>query len=241
MAHEPLQASFLTAAIERAQKKVEEHNFGIRKHTLEYDDVMNVHREVIHRQRREILDKRRLKDTILGHGEDMVADLVAQHAGGELQSENWDLETLYEEVDRARSTSATWSGPRIWPESRRMRSSTILPPRRRSATTRRKRSSRIWGSISATPSARSPSTDRRQKLVEHLNAMDYLREGIHLRGYAQQDPPVAYKKEADEMFQTLLKSIQDDMVNWMFHLVVQPVRPQPVRRRLHPRQRGRRA
>ena len=62
--------------------------------------------------------------------------------------------------------------------------------------------------------------------------MDYLREGIHLRGYAQQDPLVAYKKEAYEMFQALLKSIQDDMVNWMFHLVIQAPRPQPVRRRI---------
>src|SRR5262249_49600738 len=70
------------------------------------------------------------------------------------------------------------------------------------------------------------------KWVEHLNSMDYLREGIHLWGYAQQDPLVAYKKEAYEMFQALLKSIQDDLVNWMFHVAIQQPKPQPVRRRL---------
>src|SRR5262249_18365280 len=70
------------------------------------------------------------------------------------------------------------------------------------------------------------------KWVEHLNSMDYLREGIYLRGYAQQDPLVAYKKKAYEMFRAPLKSTQDDMVSWMFHLFTQPARPQPVRRRI---------
>ena len=70
------------------------------------------------------------------------------------------------------------------------------------------------------------------KWVEHLNAMDYLREGIHLRGYAQIDPLVAYKKEAYEMFQALLNSIQDEMVNVMFHLEIQTEPPKPQRRRV---------
>jgi preprotein translocase subunit SecA len=229
--HEPLAAKLLTAAIERAQKKVEEHNFGIRKHTLEYDDVMNVQRDVIYRQRREILEGADLRDTILGHAEDMVAEMVAQHASPEIQDDEWDLQKLYEEIDVLLDVREL-----VRPADLSEKSSEELTDLLVEAAERRYQEKEV--------DFEQAGADLREaeravtlkliddKWVEHLNAMDYLREGIYLRGYAQQDPLVAYKKEAYQMFQALLKSIQDDMVSWMFHLVVRPVRPQPVRRRI---------
>ena len=169
----------------------------------------------------------------------MVADLVAQHAGGELQSENWDLETLYEEADQPLDIRDM-----VRPQDLAGKSPDEIIDH--IATTAEERYNQKetefedLGSISATPSARSPSADRRQ-----VGGTPSTRWTTCARGSTSAATPSRIRSSLQEgsyeMFQTLLKSIQDDMVNWMFHLVVQPVRPQPVRRRLHPRQRGRRS
>src|SRR3954451_21901338 len=93
---QPLEAKVLTMAIERAQKKVEEHHFGIRKHTLEYDDVMNVHRKTIYDQRRQVLEGADLKETVLAHMREMVTAAAQQYCSREVHDDEWDLRSLYD-------------------------------------------------------------------------------------------------------------------------------------------------
>jgi preprotein translocase subunit SecA len=227
--YERLEARVLTAAIERAQRKVEEHNFGIRKHTLEYDDVMNVHREVIYRQRREILQGADLRDTLLDHCADMIDDAVHRHCSPEIPAEEWELRSLYDEMDLLFDVSL-----RLRPADLDGKSNDELVEALSAVAEERyqQKEAELEGVGVPIRDAERQITLQiiDQKWTEHLNAMEYLREGVWMRGFEQRDPLVIYKKEAYDMFNSLLKSIQDDMVNWMFHLTVRQPEPPPVRR-----------
>jgi preprotein translocase subunit SecA len=230
---QPLEARLLSAAIERAQKKVEEHNFGIRKHTLEYDDVMNVQRALIYNQRRMVLDGADLRDTILGHMQEMVQDAVETHCGSEVQPEEWDLQNLYLQMDHLFDLSLGLKPDDLQEKSR----DELIDLLTEWGETRYEQKEQEIANVGA---------DMREierqlmlqiidaKWIEHLTAMDYLREGIYLRGYAQQDPLVAYKKEAHEMFEALKSTIQDDVVGWVYHIRLVAQAPPPPRRILNP-------
>jgi preprotein translocase subunit SecA len=228
--YEPLEARILTAAIERAQKKVEEHNFGIRKHTLEYDDVMNVHRDVIYRQRREILGGAELRETILDHAYEMVEAAVERHCGAEIQVEDWDLRGLYDELDLLFDLSLH-ARPADLEDKTREELVEFLSGIAEAQYERKEKELGDAGIEIRDAERQITLQIIDQKWVEHLNSMEYLREGVWMRGYEQRDPLVIYKKEAYDMFNALLESIQDDMVNWMFHLVVRQ-QPAPRPRRL---------
>jgi preprotein translocase subunit SecA len=231
--YEPLEARILTRAIERAQKKVEEHNFGIRKHTLEYDDVMNVHRDVIYRQRREILQGADLRETMLDHTFEMIEAAVEQHCGSEIQAEEWDLRGLYDELDLLFDLSLS-ARPADLEEKTREELVEFL------SGVAEQRYAEKEKELEGFPGG--PREIERQvalqiidgKWVGHLNDMEYLREGVWMRGFEQRDPLVIYKKEAYDMFNSLLERIQDDMVNYMFHLVVRQQPPAPRRRTIAP-------
>jgi preprotein translocase subunit SecA len=231
--YERLEARLLTAAIERAQKKVEEMHFGQRKHTLEYDDVMNVQREVIYRQRREILEGAELRETILDHTYDMVGDAIDRHCGAEINEAEWDVRGLYDELDLLFDLSLETRPSELEGQSRE----DLLEQLYAIAEKRYEQKERELDEAGVeTRDAERQITLQiiDQKWVEHLTAMDYLREGVWMRGFEQKDPLTIYKKEAYDMFNSLLESIQDDMVNWMFHLAVRPQTPPPPRRIINP-------
>jgi preprotein translocase subunit SecA len=229
--YERLEARVLTAAIERAQRKVEEHNFGIRKHTLEYDDVMNVHRDVIYKQRREILEGVILRDTILDHTYDMIQDAVDRHCGSEMAPDDWDLRGLYDELDLLFDLSLHARPADLEGKTREEMVEFLFEIAEKRYEEKEQELGRYEIDIrEAERQITLQIID--QKWVEHLNSMEYLREGVWMRGFEQRDPLVIYKKEAFEMFNGLLDRIQDDMVNWMFHLVVRQQAPPPPRRRI---------
>jgi len=231
--YERLEARLLTAAIERAQKKVEEMHFGQRKHTLEYDDVMNVQREVIYRQRREILEGAELRETILDHTYEMVGDAVDRHCGVEINESEWDVRGLYDELDLLFDLSLETRPSELEGKSRE----DLLEQLYAIAEKRYEQKERELEEAGVeTRDAERQITLQiiDAKWVEHLTAMDYLREGVWMRGFEQKDPLTIYKKEAYDMFNNLLESIQDDMVNWMFHLAVRPQTPPPPRRIINP-------
>ncbi|MBI3910486.1 MAG: preprotein translocase subunit SecA [Armatimonadetes bacterium] len=228
--HEPIESRMLTMAIERAQKKVEERNFGIRKHTLEYDDVMNVHRDVIYRERRKILEGADLRDTIIDHASLMAERIVTQHCSTEVHPEEWDLRAVCTELENLLGVRRLFTPAEFEGRSQ----DEVLEIVDDRIEKRYLEKEREW----AEASGNIRDAERfytlqiiDQKWIEHLNAMDYLREGIYLRGYGQQDPLVAYKKEAFEMFEGLQSSIQDAMVAVMFHVVPQ-VQQAPAQRRI---------
>ena len=231
--YERLEARVLTIAIERAQRKVEEHNFGIRKHTLEYDDVMNVHRDVIYKQRREILHGALLRDTILDHTYDMIQAAVDRHCGSEILEEDWDLRGLYDELDLLFDVSLQARPAELEDKTRDELVELLYAIAEKRYEQKEQEFEGVGVDIrDAERQITLQIID--QKWVEHLNAMEYLREGVWMRGFEQRDPLVVYKKEAFEIFNSLLESIQDDMVNWMFHLVLRQEAPPPRRRIINP-------
>jgi preprotein translocase subunit SecA len=228
--YEVLEARILTKAIERAQRKVEEHNFGIRKHTLEYDDVMNVHRDVIYRQRREILEGAELRQLILDHAYDMVQDAVDRHCSEIIPAEEWEVHALYDEMDLLFDLSLVARPAELESKNREELVEFLYGIAEKRYEQKEQELEQVDDPRNIERQITLQVID--QKWVEHLNSMEYLREGVWMRGFEQRDPLVVYKKEAFDMFNALLDSIQDDMVNWMFHLVVRQAAPPPPRRQL---------
>jgi preprotein translocase subunit SecA len=220
----PIEAGLLTAAIERAQKRVEENNFATRKHVLEYDDVMNLQRKVIYSERRKVLDGVDLKDTILSYLEDTVRTGVNIHAPAETPHHEWDLDSLFHYLndyfplefkatpESLKDKSHDELADGLWEIAQE-----LYEEREAEMSSPLMRELERWVVLQVVNS----------KWVEHLSAMDHLREGVTLRAYGQQDPLVAYKKEAFEMFQALRGSIADDVVRYIFHVHVQQEAPPP--------------
>jgi preprotein translocase subunit SecA len=230
---QPLEARLLTAAIERAQKKVEEHNFGIRKHTLEYDDVMNVQRDLIYRQRRQVLEGADLRETILDHAREMIQGSIDTHCPTEIHDDEWDTQGLFNVMDQLFDLALTQRPQDLQGKSRDELSDLLIEAAEQRYTAKEQEIAEVGADIREIERQVTMQIID-SKWVEHLNAMDYLREGIYLRGYAQQDPLVAYKKEAYEMFQALLGSVQDDIVGWMYHIRLVRQAPPPPRRIINP-------
>jgi preprotein translocase subunit SecA len=212
----PLEAKMLTRTIENAQKKVEQQNYLIRKRVLEYDDVMNEQRRVVYQYRREILEGRDMSDVAHTELEEVVNRTVETYTPGEI-FEDWDLSGLEGHV------GALWplgvSVAEIQPQSanREQLTETLIEDAR-AAYERREQE---LGSELMRYLERQillQIIDNRWR--EHLYEMDYLREGIHLRGFAQIDPLVAYKNEGFTMFQELMASIWEEFVRVIFHVEV---------------------
>jgi preprotein translocase subunit SecA len=212
----PLEAKMLSKQIENAQKKVEQQNFLIRKRVLEYDDVLNEQRRVVYKYRREILEGRDMSDVVSEELGGVIARLVEQYTEGEV-FEDWDLPGL--EAQAAQ----------LWPLSVSVRD----------VEGARSDREEIAGELTEDAVAAYAKREEelgeeltrfleRQILLqiidnrwrEHLFEMDYLREGIHLRGFAQIDPLVAYKNEGFSMFEELMNSIWEEFARVIFHVEV---------------------
>jgi preprotein translocase subunit SecA len=207
----------LTKTVENAQKKVEEQNFLIRKRVLEYDDVMNEQRRVVYKYRREILEGRDISETARDEVEGVIERLVDVYTSGELLEE-WDLGELETQLRL------------IWPVA--IEVGTLAP----------EQVDREQLKDALDDDAMSAYDDREEQLGEelmrhlersillqvidnrwreHLFDMDYLREGIHLRGFAQIDPLVAYKNEGYNMFSELMHAIWDEFSKLVFRAEIE--------------------
>ncbi len=228
-----IENNMVTRSIERAQKRVEAHNFDIRKHVLEYDDVINKQRELVYTQRREVLSGKDLREQIMEMLSNLVKGLVDEHCPDALHPEDWDLGGLADKV-----------------------AFNFLPPGRVTAKTLAKTA---WGDRE--PGTGRSRDDAREALVEdllekgreayaareaelgqetireleklvmlrvvdtkwmaHLDAMDDLREGIGLRAYGQRDPLTEYKLEAYAMFNQMVSAIQEEIVRLIYKVKVE--------------------
>ncbi|HEX6780697.1 MAG TPA: preprotein translocase subunit SecA [Solirubrobacterales bacterium] len=216
----PLEAKMLTKTVENAQKKVEEQNFLIRKRVLEYDDVMNEQRRVIYKYRREILEGRDISENARDELEGVIERLVDEYTAGELLEE-WDLEELETQLRQ------------IWPVGIEVGS---LAPE--TVDREQLKDALDDDAMSAYDEREEQLGEELMRYLErsillqvidnrwreHLFDMDYLREGIHLRGFAQIDPLVAYKNEGYQMFEELMHSIWDEFSKLVFRaeIEVQP-------------------
>jgi preprotein translocase subunit SecA len=213
----PLEAKMLTKTVEGAQKKVEEQNFLIRKRVLEYDDVMNEQRRVVYRYRREILEGRDISENARDELEGVIERLVDEYTPGDIL-EDWDLGELETQLRQ------------IWPvgvEVGSLAPETVDRENLKDAldddamNAYDEREQQLGGELMRylERSILLQVIDNRWR--EHLFDMDYLREGIHLRGFAQIDPLVAYKNEGFAMFEELMHSIWDEFSKLVFRAEIQ--------------------
>ncbi|NLH99869.1 MAG: preprotein translocase subunit SecA [Chthonomonadales bacterium] len=225
-----MDAKILSRMIERAQKKVEEHHFEIRKHVLKYDDVMNKQREVIYAERRRILEGADLRETIIGFLHEVVRNAVAMFCPDTQSGLEWDLDGLYKGLDEYFPLSLAASRRDLDGKSRAELEEFLIQLITAAYEAKEAEINEAVGDPEAMRNLeRQVALDRiNQKWMEHLANMDYLREGINLRGYGQQDPLVVYNKEAFQMFEDMQHSIQDEIARYMFR--VQFVQQQQPRR-----------
>ena len=221
-----IDAKILSKMIERAQKKVEMHHFDMRKHVLEYDDVMNVQRETIYSQRRKILEGTDLRPTVVGYLHQTMRDSIDSFCADGVHPEEWDTNALFSHVNE------------ILPLEMIVKPGDLKNRRREELEdllgevvekTYELKEQEIGPELMRDIERHIALDTINRKWIDHLDAMDYLMEGIGLRGYAQRDPIVEYKKEAYELFQNMLTGVQEDMVRVMYR--VQTQEP-PKRRRM---------
>ena len=226
---EVIESNLLTRQIEKAQRKVEGHNFDIRKQLLTFDDVANDQRKVIYQQRTELMGAENLADAVRGIRAEVVNGILDEYLRSNVSHEEWNLEGLAQAIAK---NFATQIDPRQWLKDQ---------PDLEEQTLR----GRIIGAIDAMydakvqrigePIMRHVEKDIMLKVLdqqwrEHLGAMDYLRQGIHLRGYAQKDYRYEYKREAFELFAAMLDRIKSDTVTILATLDVQVKSPEQIER-----------
>ncbi|MFZ1536879.1 MAG: preprotein translocase subunit SecA [Chromatiaceae bacterium] len=233
---EAIEHPWVTKAIENAQRKVEGRNFDIRKQLLEFDDVANDQRKVIYQQRRELMDAQDVSDTVAVWRADVLGALLDRHIPPQSLEEQWDLPG----AERALTDLVGGDWPlRQWLESddalheETLRQRVLDELAGRYADKERTVGPEIMHQVEKAVMIQTLDTQWK----DHLAAMDYLRQGIHLRGYAQKNPKQEYKREAFEMFSAMLDSIKLEVVGTLSRLqlateggpVPQPPRPVPER------------
>ena len=217
---QPMEAGILTKQIENAQKKVEEQNFVMRKNVLKYDDVMNKQRTVIYEQRRAVLEGQDLSDEVRQWIEEVVGGTVDQFATEE--GEGWDLDqlceamhTLYGSDVSAAELREDFSGSF---DRQALVDDFSEDAQEAYAEKERQLGSELLRELERYVILQVVDTRWR----EHLESMDYLREGVHLRAMAQKDPLVEYTQEGHQMFEELGRAIREEVVFTLFHAELAP-------------------
>ena len=222
--NEPIEHGMISKAIENAQKKVEEHNYDIRKHLIEYDDVMNRQREAIYEQRKEVLAGENLRETIEAIMNEMVADMVASFCPERTTPSEWDWERLKEDL-----SNQFWFHPQLpSPEEGLTRESLEDNLKQQAMQRLAEREEEFT----------TPVMEHLMKVLllqtidgqwkDHLLSIDHLKEGIGLRGYGQKDPKEEYKREGYAMFLEMMGRIREEIIQKLFR--VQLAREEDVER-----------
>ncbi|MHB8659739.1 MAG: preprotein translocase subunit SecA [Solirubrobacteraceae bacterium] len=213
---EPIEAGMLSKQIEKAQRKVEEQHFLMRKHTLEYDDVLNQQREVIYRYRDEVLEGRDMSGAAREQVVELIDRLVQEYTAGDFV-EDWDIDGLLRWIGEIFTPSASFA--EVDP-NHIDREDLTLRLQEEALAQYDVREQELGEELMRALERFLLLQIIDQRWREHLYDMDYLREGIHLRGFAQIEPLVAYKNEAFELFRDLMNSVWGDFARMIFHVEV---------------------
>lgn len=211
---ESIEHPWVTKAIENAQRKVESHNFDIRKHLLEYDDVANDQRKVIYGQRNDLMSSDDVSENIVAIREDVLDNVIDTYIAPHSMEEQWDVEGLVAALEKEFALSL--------PLQEWLDKDTSL----HEETLRERIHASLKNVFDEKEQLLGPDMMRKlekdvmlqaldAKWKEHLAAMDYLRQGVGLRGYAQKNPKQEYKREAFEMFQQMLEEIKQDTISFL--------------------------
>ncbi|MGA3084325.1 MAG: preprotein translocase subunit SecA [Thermodesulfobacteriota bacterium] len=211
---EPIEHSLISKAIENAQRRVEGHNFEIRKHLIEYDDVMNQQREVIYGQRRKILEGQELRELVKEMTEDLLDEIVELFVNDKIPAEEWDLKSLSDKLFQQFSIRVSFNGNQSLHDPEELKE---------------KVQEQIWTTYLKKVETIGPEVmDSLEQMVmletidstwkDHLLSMDHLKEGIGLRGYGQRDPLREYQREGYEMFVDMVDRIKEQTIANLFRL-----------------------
>ncbi len=215
---EPIEHRMISRAIENAQARVEAQNFTVRKQLLEYDDVMNMQREVIYRQRREALQGGDLKPVVLDMAEDVLNGIVGQYTGDKTYAEDWDLENLCIEIARSFGIQLTLTAEGLGDiDQETLREDLWNRVLERYEAREKEFSEPVMRDLEGFVLLQT--VDSLWK--DHLLNMDHLKEGIGLRGYGQRDPLVEYKREAHDLFEDMIERVKEETVRLLFHIQLQ--------------------
>ncbi len=225
---QPIEHAMVSKAVANAQKKVEAHNFDIRKHLLEYDDVMNRQREVLYTLRREIINTDNAKELLLDMADEVVDDTLAEIAQEKIYPEEWDIEALNELLERQFTVHIKKSGDHelilqgntkleLENCNREILHDTIMETVVRAYEAKEE-------DIEADFMRHIEKVIMLQVLdalwKDHLLGMDHLKEGIGLRGYAQKNPLTEYKKEGFDLFGAMMARIKEETTEYLFKIQV---------------------
>ena len=216
---EAIEHRMVTNAIEKAQRKVEGRNFDIRKQLLEYDDVSNDQRQIIYQQRNELLTEEDISETISAIREDVVNEAISEHIPPMSVEEQWDVPGLERQLETefgVRLTLQQWLDADDSMHEESLREQIIAG---------------VTTHYEAKCADVGPDMRKIEKQVmlqvldtlwkEHLATMDHLRQGIHLRAYAQKNPKQEYKRESFELFQELLENLKFEVIKFLCHIQIQ--------------------
>ena len=213
---EPLEAGMLTKQIESAQKRIEGRNYDIRKHVLQYDDVMNQQREIIYGQRRQVLEGQNMRETILKMVEDLIGDSVKRHMAGD-DTKDWDLDAMADYLERLclkhgliqANKDAILNMEQKDAREFLMKQAVTFYEERELLLAELGIDMREFERV-----VLLSCVDHRW--MDHIDAMDQLRDGIGLRAYGQKDPVIEYKMESYDMFEEMVHLIQEDTVGRLY-------------------------
>ena len=214
---EPIEHSMITKSIEHAQKKVEARNFDIRKHVLEYDDVMNQQREILYGERKKILRGENLRDNIRGMVNHIIKQEMNQYANEKLYPEEWQLDELIKDAEKIFAPVGMLKKSELEAMSRDELKEHL---EKLAEDTYKQREQMFTETVMRELEKVVMLRIVDNKWMEHLDHMDMLREGINLRAYGQRAPLVEYKIEALDMFEAMEGAIQDQIATTMYHVAI---------------------
>jgi len=212
---EAIENKMLTGAIETSQKRVEGRNFDIRKHVLQYDDVMNQQREIIYSQRQRVLNGESIKDYIVKMIEDFTEDTILRYTGEEDFAENWNLAGMIEFLEGVylEKGAVTFTEDEIPSLTRPVLSDTLISAAKAHYAAREAAfGEETMREIERVALLRAVDS----KWIDHIDAMEQLKSGISLRAYGQRDPVVEYKFEGFDMFEEMIAAIREDTLSLIF-------------------------
>jgi preprotein translocase subunit SecA len=225
----PIESRMVTRSIERAQKQVEARNFEIRKHLLQYDDVMNRQREAVYSLRRRILEGQEGREWVLRAAGEIVGSLIDTYCPEDKDPEEWDRAGLEHELENYFGLGLA-AADVSWEEATRARLEEAIVAAVEARFEQREQALGKEAFDQLTRYLMLSVLDAQWK--DHLLALDHLKEGIGMRAYGQRDPLVEYKRESFELFQDMMERIEDQVVQYLFR--VELVERVPERRRVTP-------
>jgi preprotein translocase subunit SecA len=223
---EPIEHPWVTRAIETAQKRVEAHNFEIRKHLLEYDDVMNTQRKIIYGERKQLLEGEDIREVVEGMLEEALDEILDLYASEDTYPEEWDMVGLAEAMKRQFDLQVSWTKEETEPLTRALLKGDLL---QKTQGAYRAKEGQVDADMMRYLERMMLLQVVDSQWKDHLLGMDHLKEGIGLRGYGQKDPLVEYKREGFELFEGMEARIAKETVERLMKVQV-AVEPERVAR-----------